>query len=96
LTVAETAPPARRSRRGRPLEVPEPVVLEQIQRLAAREEGLFRVHHTHSALYARARRMFGTWARAVEAAGLRYADALSEARRRSFGRRRGQRRRPAG
>lgn len=67
------------------------MVLEQIQRLAARDEGLFRVHHTHSALYARARRMFGTWARAVEAAGLRYADAVNDARRRSFGRRRARR-----
>jgi hypothetical protein len=35
-------------------------VLEKIQRLAARQEGLFRIHRTHDGLYARARRLVGS------------------------------------
>ncbi len=75
-------------RRGRPpLATPEQV-LEQI-RAFAREGQLFRVHLTHPALYARARRHHGTWARALEAAGVQYQQVLLDARKRSLdGRRR--------
>jgi hypothetical protein len=45
--------------------------------------GLFRVHHAEPALYARARRLFGSWARALDAAGLDHTAAVSAARRRA-------------
>jgi len=67
-------------------------------RAIAREGGLYRIHRTHSSLYARARRMFGSWAGAVQAAGLDYRQALTVARRRSLETRRRlrrQRSRPA-
>jgi hypothetical protein len=69
-----------------------PAVLEKIRQLANREHGLFRVHHTHSGLYARARRQFGSWAEAVKAAGVDYARTLEDARRRSNDGRRRRRR----
>ena len=80
------------ARRGRPLEMPPATVLERIRRLSERSEGLFRVHHTHSSLYARSRRLFGSWAKAVAAAGVDYAGSLSVARRRSIESRRRRRR----
>lgn len=70
--------------RGRPLLMSRDAVLEKIRLLAGREEGLFRVHLAHSGLYARARRMFGSWAAAVEAAGLSYGQTLERARGRSL------------
>ena len=70
-------------RPGRPLEMPRPMVLETIRRLALRDEGLFRVHRTHGALYARARRLYGSWAAAVAEAGVDYGKALETARRRA-------------
>lgn len=75
-------------RRGRPpLATPEQV-LDQI-RAFARDGQLFRVHLSHPALYARARRHHGTWAAALQAAGVAYDQVLAEARRRSLdGRRR--------
>jgi hypothetical protein len=60
------------------------VVLEKIRHLAGRDEGIFRVHLTHSGLYARARRMFGSWAAAVEAAGVDYGQSLERARGRGL------------
>jgi hypothetical protein len=68
-------------------------VLEKIRQLASRDEGLFRVHHTHGSLYARARRNFGSWAAAVAAAGLDYPRLLLAAQRRSIETRRRRHRR---
>jgi hypothetical protein len=49
------------------------------------EQGtLFRMHRSHPALYARARRLFGSWARAVAEAGVDHARAVADARRRSL------------
>lgn len=81
--------PARRGR-GRPLLMPREAVLEKIRQLARREEGIFRVHLTHSGLYARARRMFGTWAAALDAAGVDYRSAIEEARSRALRARKGR------
>jgi len=77
--------------RGRPSLMSSAAVLEKIGQLAGRREGLFRVHHTHPGLYARARRQFGSWAAAVRAAGVDYDNALNTARRRSIQARRRRR-----
>lgn len=75
-------------RRGRPLLVPRDQVLEQI-RTIANEGSLFRVHFDQPALYARARRLWGSWEKAVRAAGVDYEATMTTARRRSIeGRRR--------
>jgi hypothetical protein len=72
-------------------------VLELIRRLGRREQGLFRTHRTHPALYARARRFFGSWASAVTAAGLDYRLAIHRARQHSIrARRRHERARHGG
>ena len=42
------------------------VVIERIRQLARSEGGLYKIHHAHSGLYARARRQFGSWAEAVQ------------------------------
>jgi hypothetical protein len=63
-------------------------VLTLIRAVARRPPGLFRVHHTRPDLYARARRMFGSWAVAVTAAGLDHVVAVEQARRRAARRRR--------
>ena len=93
--AAPTAPTATTAgasrRRGRPTLMPTSELLERIRQIAG-AEGLYRVHHTHSNLYARARRQFGTWANAVRAAGLDYGDAVNVARRRSVETRRRLRR----
>ena len=57
---------------------------------------LFRVHREHPGLYARARRLFGSWARALETAGLDHSQAMSDARRRSLETRRRARTQPRG
>lgn len=62
----------------------EQAVLEVIRRLGQREKGLFSTHRTHPALYARARRFFGSWACAVAAAGLDYRLAIYRARQQSL------------
>ena len=80
------ATPARR-RRGRPVEMPPEDVLRLIRQLGDRG-ALFRVHRNHPALYARARREFGSWAGALARAGLDHAHALTEARQRSIATRR--------
>jgi hypothetical protein len=71
-------------RRGRPLMMTRETVLDRIRRLAARHDGLFRMHRSHPGLYARARRLFGSWSAAVAAAGLDYAAAVARARERSL------------
>ena len=63
--------------------MPPEAVLERIRQLAARETGLFRVHLTDASLYARARRLFGSWQGAVRAAGFDYVDVLEVSRRRA-------------
>lgn len=78
---ADTATATRR-KRGRPLEMQPDEVLNRIQALATQGE-LFRVHLDHPALYARARRLFGSWADAVVRAGHDHQRAVSDARRRS-------------
>jgi len=70
-------------RRGRPIEMAPEEVLARIGALASRDEGLFRVHRAHPALYARARRLFGSWEGAVRAAGLDYAELVATARQRA-------------
>ena len=73
---------ASRRRRGRPLEMTRDEVLVQVRRLADRG-ALFKVHRSSPPLYARARRLFGTWAATVAAAGLDYRALVEHARRRS-------------
>lgn len=78
-------------RRGRPLDMPPEEVLERIRHLAGREHGLFRIHLTEAPLYARARRLFGSWQGAVRAAGFDYVDVLEGSRRRAVLARRSKR-----
>src|SRR5262245_10839602 len=78
-------------KRGRPTLMSPPSLLEKIRQIAG-DGGLFRIHHKHGSLYARARRQFGSWREAVRAAGLDYSDALGAARRRSIETRRKLRR----
>ena len=66
-------------------------LLERIRALAHQPDGLFRVHHLDTGLYARARRQFGSWAAAVRAAGIDYGDTVEWARRRSLETRRSRR-----
>ena len=58
-------------------------VLARIRERATRD-GLFRVHLDAPALYARARRLFGTWAAALAAAGVSHDATVAAARRRSI------------
>jgi len=74
-------------RRGRPPLASPDEVLEQIHKAAA-GGGLFRVHLDRPALYARARRLWGSWAGALLAAGLDYAGTIAESRRRALDTRR--------
>ena len=85
------APPRRTHRNHRAAN--GPAVLERVRKLAARPAGLFRVHRDHPALYARARRLFGSWSGAIAAAGLDYPTILAAARRRAVARRKQRRRR---
>jgi hypothetical protein len=73
-----------RRKRGRPAIMDHEQMLTSIRDLARRPTGLYRVHLTHSDVYARARRMFGSWAAAVAAAGEDYERAIESARRRSL------------
>ncbi len=69
-------------RRGRPPAASPEEVQAEIRRVAASEQ-LFRVHIARPALYARARRLWGSWAGALLAAGIDYEVAMAESRRRS-------------
>ena len=59
-------------------------VLDGIRALHGENDGLSRVHRTHSALYAQARRAFGSWRAAVAAAGLDYASEIDRSLRRGL------------
>ncbi|MCE9627147.1 MAG: hypothetical protein K8R56_04425 [Candidatus Eisenbacteria bacterium] len=81
-TPSRETPSAPR-KRGRPLEMSVPEVLQRIRQLS--ESGaLFRVHREQPALYARARRLFGSWSSALREAGVDPAQAMNEARARSL------------
>ena len=58
-------------------------LLERVRQVAQTPDGIFRVHRRHPDLYARARRMFGSWGEAVRLAGVDYEWAIDLARRRS-------------
>ena len=79
-------------RPGRPLEMSADEVLVAIRWLAGREEGLFRIHRAYPALYARARRLFGSWHAAVRTAGVDYQAHQGAAKARSLRNRRRNRR----
>jgi hypothetical protein len=79
-TISPDPPQGRR--RGRPLEMSPADLLERIRERAS-AGGLFRVHLAEPSLYARARRLFGSWARALAAAGVDHAAAVNAARRRA-------------
>lgn len=83
-----------RRRPGRPLEMSASEVLRLIRQLSQRKEGLFRIHVTTPALYARARRLFGSWSAAVRCAGVDYEVIQGMARAHSVQTRRRNRRRP--
>jgi len=78
-------------RRGRPELMSRHQVLDLIRELASSDGGLFRVHQTNPDLYARARRQFGTWSSAVQAAGVDYRQVMDVSRRRSIDTRRAKR-----
>lgn len=59
-------------------------VLDMIRQLAQADGALFRVHITHTSLYSRARRIFGSWAAALAAAGIDYNAFLERARQRAL------------
>jgi len=80
----ENHAPGGTRRPGRPLEMSADEVLQTIRQRAAVEEGLFRVHLTAPALYARARRLFGAWSAAVREAGVDYEALQGAARARSL------------
>ena len=81
-------------RRGRPPKMSSQELLDRIRRLAESRGGLFRVHERNTSLYASARRKFGSWSAAVQAAGLDYRETLNGARQRSVMTRRRRSRRP--
>ncbi len=87
--VAPAAPGAAR-RRGRPPRLAPDEVMERIRDAASRG-ALFRIHREQPALYARARRLWGSWAGALLAAGVDYGQAIADARLRALA----SRRRPA-
>ncbi len=89
----QDSPTAAARKRGRPLEMSADEVLRLIREKQAAGT-LFRVHREQPALYARARRLFGTWAHALQMAGLDHAEALADARRRSLETRRRARTQP--
>lgn len=85
------SPGGGRRKRGRPAMMTHDQLVESIRALAARPDGLYRVHLTDADLYSRARRYFGSWAAAVAAAGVDYHGAVSSARQRSLHTRRHRR-----
>ena len=93
---AASTPPAKnqdaRRRPGRPLEMTREQVVGRIQQLSSSPDGLFRVHLAAPGLYARARRLFGSWSQAVRLAGVDYETLQGVARARSLQTRRSRRR----
>jgi hypothetical protein len=81
--ISENPAPRLPRPRGRPALMTAHALIDRIRELAERG-ALFRVHHTHGRLYARARRQFGSWAGAVRAAGIDYRQAVARARARSL------------
>ncbi len=59
-------------------------VVATIRDLHQQAGGLSRIHRTHPALYAQARRAFGSWREAVAAAGLDYGHELHQSLRRGL------------
>ncbi|MEO6463359.1 MAG: hypothetical protein ABIP29_09810 [Candidatus Eisenbacteria bacterium] len=59
----------------------------QIRALHAQAGGLSRVHRTHAALYAQARRAFGSWREAVRASGFDYRQEVDRSLTRGLQRR---------
>jgi len=82
--------PAAPRRRGRPPLATREQVQHQI-RDAAGTGRLFRVHIEQPALYARARRLWGSWAAALAEAGIDHGAIVSSARARSLETRRARR-----
>jgi len=82
-------------KRGRPPKMSSQELLDRIRRLAGSRNGLFRVHERNPSLYSSARRRFGSWSAAVQAAGLDYRETLNGARQRSVITRRRRSRRVA-
>jgi hypothetical protein len=80
-------------RRGRPPLCTPESVLDEIRAEAALGQ-LFRVHIYKPALYARARRLWGTWGEAMRAAGLDPKVILEAARQRAVETRRRRREAP--
>lgn len=77
------AVPATPRRRGRPPLCAPEQVLDDI-RAAAKAGRLFRVHLDRPAFYARARRLWGSWAGALRAAGLDPRSVLEASRLRAI------------
>lgn len=75
---APVAPP------GSPLDEARRQVAETIRRVHSTNGGLSRIHRTHAALYAQARRAFGSWKGAVAAAGLDYEHERDQSLRRGL------------
>ena len=63
---------------------PRSRILDTIRILHGRNGGLSRVHRSHAALYAQARRAFGSWKGAVAAAGLDYEHERDQSLRRGL------------
>ena len=59
-------------------------IIETIRTLHGRNGGLSRIHRSHAALYAQARRAFGSWRDAVAASGLDYAHERDQSLRRGL------------
>ena len=59
-------------------------IVETIRTLHGRNGGLSRIHRSHAALYAQARRAFGSWRDAVAAAGLDYEHERDQSLRRGL------------
>ena len=68
--------PTRDAARGR--------IVAAIRELHRRSGSLSRIHHTHAALYAQARRAFGSWRAAVAEAGIDYERELEQNLRRGL------------
>ncbi len=85
MGTAETlAPPEPEADMGTAKDVIREHVAGTIRELHLQAGGLSRIHRTHPALYAQARRAFGSWRAAVAAAGLDYSHELHLSLRRGL------------